>query len=119
MNLNHFFKENTLADAKVSSSFISNRQDHFKVLAKYKCKMNHVRCRVFLGDEYVIIQNKDSNYKLACSEIKDVTIQEKLWSIRVKVHCKKCHYQLDFPSYKVATKFYEQLIYRKIKALIK
>lgn len=117
MNLNHFFKNSPLSDDAISSSFSFNREAHFKILAKYKCKMNHVRYRVFLGDEYVIIQNKDNNYKLACSEIKDVTIQEKLWSIRVNLQYKKCQYQFDFPSYKVATKFYEQLIYRKIKAL--
>lgn len=117
MNLKHFFESKYLVNSCTDKRSIPSRKDHYKLLAKYKCKINHINSHVILGEEYLTIQDKMSRYTVACSDIQKVSIQERLWSIRVKLQCKKRLYQFDFPSYKVATKFYEQLIYSKVKAL--
>lgn len=90
--------------------------DKVNILSKYKCKLNHARCHLVLSEEYLIIEDHENTYKLSCSNINKVSIDERFWSIRVKFKYKGKIFRFDFPSLKKATQFYEQLIYSKVKS---
>lgn len=114
MNLKNLLDVKPLVAAYKDKPRAAQKAAPFKAVSKYKCKMNRIKYLVLFGEEYCIIQNKDMRLKLTCSDIKKVTIHERLWSIRVKVQCINRKYAFDFPSYKLAHKFYEQLIYAKV-----
>lgn len=91
-------------------------KDKLKILSKYKCKVNNMNYKLTLTGDYLLIEGKDRTYKLPYKGIKEINLKECLWSIRVKVAYQKEMYQFDFPSFKIATQFYEQLIYSKVYA---
>ncbi|MGL4363560.1 MAG: hypothetical protein ACRCSG_09985 [Cellulosilyticaceae bacterium] len=81
----------------------------------YKCKMNHRHAKINVGTTLLMIHQKYREETLDYKCIEQVSIKEKCWSIRVIIRVTGNTFYCDFPSMKQATKFYEELIYRKVE----
>ncbi|MGL4798116.1 MAG: hypothetical protein ACRCWY_01780 [Cellulosilyticaceae bacterium] len=80
----------------------------------YKCKINHRKSKILLTDNLLRIKQKNSTENIDYRHFEKVRIQTKWWRIRVLLHLKEGKYFFDFPSYKQAYAFYEDLIYKKV-----
>lgn len=92
-----------------------DEKEDIAILSQYKCKMNHLKCHIVLDTDCLLIKDKYTKHHILCKDIKSINLVEKMWSIRVQVSCKGKNYDFDFPSFKIATNFYEYLIYSKVK----